>query len=93
MARSRALRARGEGVALLNRQRDELSAERSSKSSRGSKARKDRRMSRPEPSNDDQPDRKESVWLELTLIAIILTAGTASGVLALVELVNGLPGN
>jgi hypothetical protein len=45
------------------------------------------------PSNDDEPDRDQSVWLELTLIAIILTAGTVSGVLAFLELLNGVPGN
>jgi hypothetical protein len=92
MASDRALRARRDRVAALNQQ-DELLARPSSKSSREGKARKDQRTSRPMPSNDDEPDRDQSVWLELTLIAIILTAGTVSGVLAFLELLNGVPGN
>jgi len=92
MASDRALRGRCARVVPLNQQQDELSAG-SRKSSRDGKARKDGRTSRPKPSNDDEPDRDESVWVELTLIAIILTAGTVSGVLALLELLNGVPGN
>ena len=86
MASDRALRARRERVVPLNQHPDELSAGRSSKSARGGKARKDGRTSRPKPSNDDEPDRDESVWLELTLIAIIMTVGTVSAVLALSNL-------
>ena len=44
------------------------------------------RPRRSKPSNDDEQDGDESVWLELTLMVTILIAGFVSGALALAKL-------
>ena len=50
------------------------------------KARKYRRATKLEPSNDDDRDRNESISLELTLLVIVLAAGIVSGAFAFAEL-------